>query len=346
MSDKDVISSDEDQRLTLIGRVAESVTLELNNLLTVIRLNAAIVARDDVSGPDIETASARIDEACERASVLNRKLLGVARGTTGVSERIAIDRVVVGLESTFETLRGQGVQIETRVREGGLWVVGNRSDVERLVVDLVFHAADSAEGRGSVKVECGRVPEGIEVTVRGKGMTEDGLREVQEMANAVTRSHGGRLEISDDPGGRTFRVIWSAAPTREPVVDRGGSTILLVEDDVGIREITRHILDQFGFKVIEAGSGEEAVEIWRESRHRVSLLLLDIELPGGVSGIELAGHINAERGSDLPVIFMSGYYGLDESMPVLTEENFLPKPFHPSELLTAVRAALEGAHRA
>lgn len=340
MSDSSESETGSDRRLALVGRVAASATHELNNLLTIIRLNAALVGQGGLSEIDVITASGRIETACERASFLTRKVLGIARGTVGASERIAIDRGLAGLEQTFETMRGQGLQIETRVRDGGLWVEGNRSDVERLVVDLVFHSAVSAAGSGAVKVECGRVPDGVELTVRGHGTGIEGLREIQEMADAVTRSHGGRLEVGEDPGGRTFRVVWPAAPTREVAGSQVGRTVLLVEDDGGIREITRHILDQFGFGVIEAETGEQAVEQWREARHRVDLLLLDIELPGGVSGIEVAGRINEERDGDLPVIYMSGYYGLDETMPFLTEENFLPKPFHPSELLSAVRAAL------
>ncbi|MBZ0089875.1 MAG: response regulator, partial [Thermoanaerobaculia bacterium] len=125
---------------------------------------------------------------------------------------------------------------------------------------------------------------------------------------------------------------------------RGGTeTILLVEDDAAVRELAREVLEQRGYRVLEASSGAEALRAWPAVRDQVALVLTDLVMPDGVSGHELAERLRAER-ARLAVVFTSGYSaelaGRELALP--GGEAFLQKPFSSNTLLETVRRCLDG----
>jgi DNA-binding NtrC family response regulator len=113
--------------------------------------------------------------------------------------------------------------------------------------------------------------------------------------------------------------------------------ILVVDDEVGIREFLAAYLQSKEFRVLTAGSGEEALERWDEMRDQVELLVTDIVMPG-INGKILSEKLLADKPS-LKVIFISGY--LPEEIAEETLDGvFFRKPFHPQEFLQAVRQVL------
>jgi two-component system cell cycle sensor histidine kinase/response regulator CckA len=112
--------------------------------------------------------------------------------------------------------------------------------------------------------------------------------------------------------------------------------ILVVDDEVGIREFLAAYLESKDFKVLMAACGEEALELWAEWRDRIELLITDIVMPG-INGKVLSEKLVAEKPS-LKVIFMSGYLP-EEIAEETLEGTFFKKPFHPFELLEAIRAS-------
>jgi CheY-like chemotaxis protein len=124
---------------------------------------------------------------------------------------------------------------------------------------------------------------------------------------------------------------------------RGGTeTILLVEDEPNVRALTDIALKTLGYKVIEAESGVAALEIWRAHRDQIHLVLTDIVMPGGVSGMELAKILLAENPS-VRVIFTSGYSpdAMRGGFELRDGLNFLPKPYPFHELAKILRRALD-----
>jgi CheY-like chemotaxis protein len=128
-------------------------------------------------------------------------------------------------------------------------------------------------------------------------------------------------------------------------VARGnGETVLVVEDEPALRNLVRKIIQRFGYSVVEAQSGREALEVWRREKDRIDLLLTDIVMPEGVSGRDLAKTLSAEN-PDLRIIFTSGYdrNPADETPPLVEGQNFLRKPYSPSALAEIVHRCLESA---
>ncbi len=115
------------------------------------------------------------------------------------------------------------------------------------------------------------------------------------------------------------------------------SVILVVDDEKGIREFLCTYLKSKSFKVLTAGSGEEALDLWQEEGASIDLLLTDIVMPG-INGKDLADRLKQER-PDLRIIFMSGYLP-EEIAEETLGGTFFKKPFQPSELLDAIRNAI------
>jgi PAS domain S-box-containing protein len=170
----------------------------------------------------------------------------------------------------------------------------------------------------------------------------------------IVEQHNGWIDVESAPGlGTTFRVYLpasAATPMRSmlsrPITAiRGGSeTILLVEDEPMVRNLTRNVLERFGYHVIDAESGAAALEKWRDSTTPVDLLLTDLVMPGGMSGRELADELLSRQPS-LRVIYTSGYSpdALDHQLPLCPGRKFLPKPCSATDLASSVRCVLDEA---
>lgn len=115
------------------------------------------------------------------------------------------------------------------------------------------------------------------------------------------------------------------------------SVILVVDDENGIREFLCTYLRSKSFKVLAAACGEEALQVWSENLGEIDLLLTDVVMPG-LNGKDLADRLRKEC-PGLRVIFMSGYLP-EEIAEEALGSSFFKKPFHPAELLQAIRESL------
>jgi CheY-like chemotaxis protein len=132
------------------------------------------------------------------------------------------------------------------------------------------------------------------------------------------------------------------APVPGSVRETGEETVLLVEDDPGVRKIANRILSGRGYRVLEAAEGDEALNIVSQHQDTIHLLLSDVVLPG-LSGRELAARIREQR-PGIRVLFASGYTD-DVILQHLLEagdEAVLQKPFTEADLSRKVRAVLDG----
>jgi CheY-like chemotaxis protein len=114
-------------------------------------------------------------------------------------------------------------------------------------------------------------------------------------------------------------------------------TVLLIEDEQSLRELTRRMLSRAGYAVLVAASGEQALEVLDAHAEPVDLVLSDVMMPG-IGGPPAVERIR-ERRPGIAVLFMSGYVRTDRDLP-LSSAHFLAKPFDRDTLLRAVRAAL------
>jgi PAS domain S-box-containing protein len=169
----------------------------------------------------------------------------------------------------------------------------------------------------------------------------------------IMKQHQGWVEVESEPGsGTTFHSYLpslgeTGVPEAETVAAeplRGGTeTILVVEDEGPVRELVCRVLRGIGYEVLQAGSGMEALKIWRQNKDRIDLLLTDIVMPDGMTGRDLAEKAQAEK-SGLKAIFTSGYSSDIVGKDFIIEEgvNYLQKPYLPQKLIRVIRKCLDG----
>lgn len=169
----------------------------------------------------------------------------------------------------------------------------------------------------------------------------------------IVKQHRGWVELVSELGkGTTFKIILpmiattsiSATQKVEPAVCGGTETILLVEDEEAVRFLARRILTGFGYRILDAASGTEAMAVWRANQATIDVLLTDIVMPGGMTGRELATILSAEK-PGLKVIFTSGYSaelaGKDTDFFWRGKTIFLQKPYSRNTLAQTVRDCLD-----
>jgi CheY-like chemotaxis protein len=125
------------------------------------------------------------------------------------------------------------------------------------------------------------------------------------------------------------------------VGERSGASILLIDDDHGVREVTATMLRDLGYQVHEAGSGGAALELLQREP-AIDLLLVDFAMPG-MSGADVARRAHSLRPS-LPAVFITGYAD-HSALGEISESRIIGKPFQPEELARKVRSALAGSGR-
>ena len=167
----------------------------------------------------------------------------------------------------------------------------------------------------------------------------------------IVKQSGGNIWVYSEPGrGATFKIylprVDDAADeykhtTQEAKLAEGSETILLVEDEEMLRKLARQTLKGYGYHILEASNGDEAIGISRQYEGEIQLLLTDVIMPG-MNGRELSNRLLETR-PKLRVLFMSGY--TDDAIVhqgVLDESaNFIQKPFPPESLAKKVREVLD-----
>jgi two-component system cell cycle sensor histidine kinase/response regulator CckA len=171
------------------------------------------------------------------------------------------------------------------------------------------------------------------------------------MVYGVVKQSGGYIWVYSEPGkGTTFKMYFPrvdepAESLLKPKVTttfaKGEETILLVEDDDALRNLTLRLLRNQGYTVLEAKDGQEAIAMSTKYQETIHLLLTDVIMPG-LSGTELAARLRGARPT-LKLLCMSGYTGalITQQGIVNPDETLLQKPFTKSSLLGHVRNALE-----
>jgi len=167
----------------------------------------------------------------------------------------------------------------------------------------------------------------------------------------IVKGHTGTIEVQSKPdSGTTITLLLPVADSRDyetlPAIneidanDHSG-TILFVDDEGDIRHLARLVLEDFGFHVIEAEDGQQAIEIFRAQNENIQLVMLDLMMPTK-SGLQAYDELVAIN-SDVPIVFSSGFNESEalNHLPPATRTGFLKKPYLAAELRQFVQKVIQ-----
>jgi signal transduction histidine kinase/CheY-like chemotaxis protein len=173
----------------------------------------------------------------------------------------------------------------------------------------------------------------------------------------IAKQHEGWVEVFSKPGeGSTFSVYLPAANHASPGNTSpaetsagqpplaGMETVLVIEDEKALREMTVQFLENFGYRVLHVGSGLEARKVWQTHSTQIDLVLTDMVMPGGVSGRDLAKEFTRTRIA-LPVVIASGYSidDISDELGGTRNISYIQKPYSLNSLTRSIRTALDTA---
>jgi PAS domain S-box-containing protein len=369
------------QRMDAVGRLASGVAHDFNNLLTVINGYTELVLTS-VKEADDREALAEVLHAGQRASELTSQLLAFSRKAILESRVVDINQVVESSARMLRRLIRENVKLVTHLTPVPPVKV-DPVYFEQVFVNLAVNARDAMPqgGRLSIATEFVQLPKlpsadtpsgphvQISVADTGVGMDAETLARIFEpffttkgpgkgtglglaTVYGTVRQAGGAIEVESEPdAGTLFRIFLPIVegPLTNPrmsggdVTPSGSETVLVAEDEDGVRKIVKGILELHGFKVLVAESGSAAARIAAESSEEIDLLLTDVVLPD-FGGRALADQVRARR-PGIRVLYMSGY--TDDAViragVEAARDAFIQKPFSPLLLGRRVRDLLDGA---
>jgi Signal transduction histidine kinase len=361
----------EPQKLEILGRLTGSLLHDLNNMLTVIQLNASMIA-EGLPAAHASQLAEEITKACGTASQVTRSVLSFLRGDSEEKVFFEAGRTLRECRQILQGLIARKTELTVDIPEREFWVKGHPSHLTQAVMNLLFNAVDASPKHGihlAAKPLWHAGREHVEILVRdtGDGIPPGILPRIFEaffttkagvgtglglhIVKTVAEDLGGRVDVSSEPGqGSSFRLILPCCPppagAGQPRAESllgapSDQTILWIEDDAGIRQVGRRILEGANWRVLEAADVSAARALWQKHQDVITLVLTDIILPGPVSGYHLAQEFLRTK-TDLPVIYTSGNNEAARELEGLTEDNFLPKPFRPADLTRLVRQHCAG----
>jgi two-component system, cell cycle sensor histidine kinase and response regulator CckA len=354
-------------RLESIGRLAGGIAHDFNNLLAVIRNYAQFLIEDLPEGSQSREDLEQIRRAVDRATSLTRQLLIFARKERSAPRPLQLNEIVGDTERLLHRTLGEDIHLRTRLDPGLPSVELDPGQAEQVLINLALNARDAMPTGGTLTIATGRGEHDtvqLSVSDTGTGMTPEVADRAFEpfftnkpegkgtglglaMVYGVITGAGGNVDLQTSEGAGTT-VTLSLPATETPIVEepvtteevpRGqGERVLLVEDADALRDLTRRILTEAGYVVLEARNGVQAVRIVAR-QGPVDLLVSDIVMPG-MSGRDLALRLR-DKTPELPIVFMSGY--TDDALlgGDFITTRLLPKPFDAEQLLRAVREELD-----
>lgn len=362
------------QKMEAMGSLTGGVAHDFNNLLTPILGALDLLQRKGLGGDREQRLIAGAIQSADRARTLVQRLLAFARRQPLQPTAVDIRSLVQGMADLLASTTGPQVRVVVEAADDLPPAKADPNQLEMALLNLGVNARDAMADGGTLRItvtrESVRAPTAalkrghyvrLSVADTGVGMDEATLAQAVEpffstkgvgkgtglglsMAHGLAAQLGGALTIQSRPGLGTHVELWlpispilpgeDNVPTASGILGDVRGAALLVDDEDVVRESTADMLEEFGYKVLQANSGEAALALVAHG-FAPDLLITD-HLMSGMTGIDLA---RALRGTmpDLPVLIVSGYAEVEGMAPDLPR---LTKPFRSAELESCLAAVI------
>jgi len=369
------------QKMEAIGTLAGGIAHQFNNALFAIIGNTELLQMKSPGNENIKTYLSAVKAPLDRMTGLTDQLLAYAQDGNHQSTAVSIQKLVLDTVSLVQHTTDPRVRIETDLPAEVLNVEVDIAQMQMAISAILSNAAEAIEGKGRIKISAGNgiVRKEFEkihlesdldrfvylrVEDDGKGMdrkTKDRIFEPfyrtkfqgrglgMAAVYGLVRRHGGYLDVaSEENQGTTVSVYLPLTEKQEQrgmksiqKMVEGNGTILVVDDEEMVLSLGSEIVKMMGYDVLEARNGGEAVEIYRENKDKVDMVILDMAMPD-MNGGE-AYHRMKEIDPEVKVLLTSGY-GIEGQAGEIMKHGcdaFIQKPFSISNLSGKIREVLE-----
>ena len=301
-----------------------------------------------IEGLDVNDCVRGVDKLLSRVigEHINFRVALTAARLPVMADRGQMEQVLVNLATNARDAMPQGGELLIETRRADLDALSAKvHGLENPGLYAIIQVSDTGCGMDEATRE--KIFDPFFTTKEvGKG-TGLGLA----MVFGTIRQHGGYIDVYSEIGsGTVFKIYLPLArdagsgddePFPEAIAPRGGETVLVVEDNDDVRKSTARILEEFGYTVIEAAGGDEAVARFGEHRDDVSLVILDVIMPK-MNGKEVYDAVRRLK-PGIRALFISGYAAEIINRTVMREEglHLLQKPVTLIDLLQKVRELLD-----
>ncbi|MDP1992125.1 MAG: PAS domain S-box protein [Syntrophales bacterium] len=373
------------QKMEAVGTLAGGVAHDFNNILMGLQGYLSMLLYDMSPDHPYRTKLENMDNYVRRGSDLTRQLLGFARGgkydvkPTNINElvgksvdlfgrtrkEISIYRSFAEDAWTVDVDQGQMDQVFLNLFINASQAMPGGGDLDLQTENVFFSEMDEKP----VGVTTGRYVR-ISVTDNGVGMDSKILERIFEpffttkqkgtgtglglaSAYGIIKNHGGSIHVFSEPGkGTTFHIYLPATDHQPDVSEEkkdevftGGETILVVDDEPINIAVMQEMLEMLHYRVLLAGSGQEAVAVYMVKQKEIDIVILDMVMPGISGGrtFDLLREINPDVG----VILASGYSAEGEARKIINRGcwGFIQKPFKLQEFSKKIREVLDNHGR-
>ena len=368
------------QKMEAIGILAGGVAHDFNNILSAIVGYASILQRKMPQSDPLQQNTTQILAAADRAASLTKSLLAFSRKQVIELRPVDLNDILSGFQKILSRIIGEDITFSLQCHPGDLTILADKGQIEQVMMNLATNARDAMPNGGtlSIATDTAVIGEGradiapgsyavLSLSDSGMGIEKVAQQHIFEpfyttkevgkgtglglaIVYGIVKKHNGSIQLYSEPRqGTTIRIYLPLTAQQSPDIPLderdphpiGTETILLVEDEAIVRQVTKATLEDHGYSVIEAVDGQEAVQLFQENRDRIRLVLFDVIMPR-MNGRECYEKIRSLC-PQVKTVFMSGYTADIIAQQGIAENGvpFISKPLNPAELLQTVRAVLD-----
>jgi PAS domain S-box-containing protein len=369
------------QKMEAVGTMAGGIAHDFNNLLMGILGNASLILSEIDTGHPFYEGLKNVENYVQSGADLTRQLLGFARGGKFEVMPTELNRVVKNSSEMFNRThkeitihgkykaglwiaavdRGQIEQVLVNLYVNAWQAMPGGGDIFLQTDNVVFGDDDMIPGglNPGYYVRMSITDTGVGMDEATKQRIFEPFFTTKEMGRGtglglasvygIIRNHGGAIQVNSEEGRGTTFTIYFPVAEREVVQEQkilkgyltGSETILFVDDEKMVREISGKILKRLGYALFIAGSGKEAVAIYSKNRDKIDMVILDVIMPqmGGAETYNELRRIDP----NVKVLIASGYSIDEQTEGMLAQgcRGFIQKPFGFEVLSRKIRSILD-----